>query len=251
LGRCSAETHVSEHRFFVPPEAIVGSQVSFSTQQVHQLKDVLRLRPGERVRVFDGVEPVDLLVDPSGRVVDRCAQPPEPRTKVIAYPALLQRDKFESVLQKLTEIGVWEVVPVIARRSLARAVPDGPRMERWQSIVREAAEQCGRGHVPVLRTALPFVAAVQKAVAEGIAILAYEGEQRRTLREALDVATTTVAIFVGPEGGYEPSEAELAEKVGARLVTMGPRILRTETASPVLAALVLYERGDLSSWLEP
>jgi 16S rRNA (uracil1498-N3)-methyltransferase len=238
---------MNQHRFFVPADAISGDRVAFSKEQLHQLEHVLRLQRGDRVRVFDGIEPIDLVVEVNGSIVGSCPQAAEPRTKLTAYPALLQRDKFEVVLQKLTEIGVHAIVPVLTQRGLVRDAPDERRMARWRSIVIEAAEQCGRGHVPPIHTAVPFAAAVEQARAEGCAIMAYEREEHGSLRNALHADVNRVGILVGPEGGYTPAEAEIAKNAGVRLVTLGPRILRTETASPVLAALVLYERGDLSS----
>jgi 16S rRNA (uracil1498-N3)-methyltransferase len=107
--------------------------------------------------------------------------------------------------------------------------------------LREAAEQSGRGVIPELHAAVPFSRAMETAAASGTVVMAYEAERRRTLPAALVDATPTVSLFVGPEGGYEPNEAAAAEAAGAQLITLGPRVLRTETASPVLAALVLYE----------
>lgn len=240
-----------KHRFFVSGDQVHGDAVTFSTEQWHQLHAVLRLRLGDRVRIFDGVEPVDRgveLVGPaSGRIVDVRAQPVEPRTHVVVYPALLQRDKFEVVLQKLTEVGAAAIVPVLTARSLVRQPPDDSRQARWRAILREATEQCGRGVVPELLPTLDFPRAIEHALGKGRVVLAYEDELRGTLREALVGAPRTVSLFVGPEGGYAPDEAALAREAGSRLVTLGPRILRTETASPLLAALVLYELGDLSS----
>jgi 16S rRNA (uracil1498-N3)-methyltransferase len=195
---------------------------------------------------------VDYLVEldraGGGHVVASCPQPPEPRTVLIAYPALLQRDKFEPVFSKLTELGVAAIVPVLTARGLVREPPDAARMARWQSIVREATEQCGRGRVPELRPAVSLESAIQLVTTEGTAVMAYESEREYTLRKALQGASDTVSIFVGPEGGFTPDEAELARRHGVKQITIGPRILRSETASPILAALVLYERGDLSSW---
>jgi 16S rRNA (uracil1498-N3)-methyltransferase len=240
-----------KHRFFVSSDQLQGDAVNFSPEQWHQLHTVLRLRVGDCVGVFDGVEPVDRrveLVGPAtGRVVDEQPQAPEPRTRLVAYPSLLQRDKFELVLQKLTEVGAAAIVPVLSARSLVRQPPDEGRQARWRAILREAAEQSRRGVVPELLPALDFARAVERAMGEGTVVMAYEEERRRSLHAALDGAQPTVSIFVGPEGGYEPAEAAAAERAGAQLVTLGPRVLRTETASPLLAALVLYELGDLSS----
>jgi 16S rRNA (uracil1498-N3)-methyltransferase len=237
------------HRFFVGVEQIQGDTVLFSTDQQHQLRSVLRLRADDTVRVFDGVEPIDRVVvltgSGEGRVQGTRPQAAEPKTRLMVYPALLQRDKFEAVLQKLTEIGAAAIVPVLTARSLVREAPDERREARWRSILREAAEQCGRGVVPRLLPAVSLAEAMHSA--EGTLIMAYEGERRRQLKEALTGTEPTVSLFVGPEGGYDPTEAANAEAAGARLVTLGPRVLRTETASPLLAALVLYELGDLSS----
>jgi 16S rRNA (uracil1498-N3)-methyltransferase len=240
-----------KHRFFVSGDQVQGDAVTFSTEQWHQLHTVLRLRIGDSVGIFDGVEPVDRrveLVGPAtGRVVGVGPQPPEPRTRVVVYASLLQRDKFEVVLQKLTEVGAAAIVPVLTARALVRQPPDAGRQVRWRAILREAAEQCRRGIVPELRPALDFGEAIVQASGEGTVVMAYEGERRRALRDSLDGAQGTVSVFVGPEGGYTPEEAAAAGQAGARLITLGPRVLRTETASPLLAALVLYELGDLSS----
>jgi 16S rRNA (uracil1498-N3)-methyltransferase len=236
------------HRFLVEPHQIQGSSVTFADAQARQIVRVLRLRAGDRVRVFDGVTPIDRVVElreaPHGRLVGEHPQASEPRTKLIAYPTLLRREKFESVLQKLTEIGVAAIGPVRTARSLVRDGPDERQLARWRAILREAAEQSGRGVVPRLLAPLDFSQAV--AAAEGCVLVAYEGERRRELPEALASKPGTVSLFVGPEGGYTTEEVACAERAGAHLITLGPRVLRTETASPLLAGLVLYELGDLS-----
>jgi 16S rRNA (uracil1498-N3)-methyltransferase len=241
---------VKQHRFLVTSDQIQGDLVSFSPEQWHQLHAVLRLRPGDRVRVFEGAEPLDRVVEligvAAGRVVESLPQAAEPRTRLVVYPALLQRDKFESVLQKLTEIGAAAIVPLLTVRGVVRDVPDDRRQIRWRAILREATEQCGRGVVPELVGGLPFAPALERATAEGTVLVAYEGERQRSVHAALAGAQRTVALFVGPEGGFAPEEVACANEAGARLVTLGPRILRSETASPLLAALVLYELGDLS-----
>lgn len=241
---------MKQHRFLVASSQLQGDQVTFSPEQWHQLHAVLRVRPGDRVRVFDGREPVDLVVEltgaAAGQVVGMRPQAAEPRTRLVVYPALLQRDTFEPVLQKLTEIGAAAIVPLLTARGVVREAPDDRRQTRWRSILREAAEQCGRGVVPELGGGLRFVQAVERASADGSVLMAYEGEKHRSVHDALVGAERTVALFVGPEGGFAPEEVACARDAGVRLVTLGPRILRSETASPLLAALVLYELGDLS-----
>lgn len=236
------------HRFFVARDQIAGRTVTFAPAQSHQLRHVLRLHPGDHVHVFDGALEADYVVELvsecEGRVVGQDAHAPEPRTRLAAYPALLQRDKFEVVLQKLTEVGVAAITPVITARGLVRDGPDESRYARWRAILTEATEQSGRGHVPVLCAAIPLRDALQSA--GGIKLFAYEGERQSSLRVALAARPKEVSIFVGPEGGFTPEEVLSARERGAQVITLGPRLLRTETASPVLAALVLYELGDLS-----
>jgi 16S rRNA (uracil1498-N3)-methyltransferase len=235
------------HRFLIDAGQLDGETVTFTEAQAHQIQHVLRLRAGDRVRVFDGSTPHDFLVElqqtQHGRVIEECPQAREPRTRLVAYPALLQRDKFEPVLQKLTELGVAAIVPVLTARGLIRVAPDAGRYTRWRSILREAAEQSGRGVVPSLVQTVDFTQAMRTA--DGTRVMAFELEQRGRLSDALASQPSSVALFVGPEGGYTQEEADTARAAGAHLVTLGPRTLRTETASPILAALVLYELDDL------
>jgi 16S rRNA (uracil1498-N3)-methyltransferase len=234
------------HRFWVAPEQLGAGEVIFSSAQTHQLRDVLRLRVGDQVRVFDGVVPrdqvVQLLDATTGRVIGEQPQAAEPRTRLVVRPALLQRDKFESVLQKLTEVGVAAIGPVLTERGLVRSAPDERRLERWTAIVREAAEQCGRGVMPTLLPVAGFTEALQSN--GGLRIVAYERERRIGIREALVGRPECVELFVGPEGGFSAEEVGFAEQAGATLVSLGPRVLRSETASPLLAGLVLYELHD-------
>jgi 16S rRNA (uracil1498-N3)-methyltransferase len=242
---------VSVHRFLV--RSIDRVEVEFSAAQAHQIGTVLRLRAGDRVRAFDGVTPWDALVELSspgtGHVVDRAPQRPEPRASITTYLALLRREKFEPVLQKLTELGVQAIVPMLTTRTVVREAPDARRLERWHAITREATEQCGRGRVTVIRPTLTFDAALTSAQADGTVLMAYEEERTLDIRHALTTSRPgNVSILIGPEGGFSQQEADQARTASVRLVTLGPRILRAETAAPVFAALVLYELGDLSSW---
>ena len=237
-----------KHRFYIERDQLSGEEVRFSEAQAHQLGAVLRLRAGDQVSVFDGVTQQDFVVELTaparGRVIGERAHGAEPRTRLVVYPALLQRDKFETVLQKLTEVGASSIAPVITARSLVREAPDDRRVQRWHAILREATEQSGRGSIPELRGGRTFAEAL--ADARGTILVAYEGEREGQLRDALAARPLSVSLFIGPEGGYTAEEVDCARRAGAHLVTLGPRVLRAETASPLLAALVLYELGDLS-----
>ncbi|HEY1291499.1 MAG TPA: RsmE family RNA methyltransferase [Chloroflexota bacterium] len=235
------------HRFWVAAEQLAGERVRFTDEQARQLQHVLRLRAGDEVRVFDGKTRVDRLVrlreDFEGLIVGEAPQAPEPRTCLVVYPALLQRDKFELVLQKLTELGVSAIAPVLTARSLVREAPDERRVTRWRAILREAAEQCGRGVVPELLPAAPLAKALENAA--GRLVMASVSERCQALPAALADLPQQVALFVGPEGGFTPEEVRCAREAGASVVTLGPRVLRAETAALLAAGLVLYELGDL------
>ncbi len=242
------------HRFFVPPEQLTGRHVHFDADQAHQMRRVLRLRPGDRVLVLDGRQwqyEVTLEEISHTRAVGRLGEPAaaagEPAARLTLYQSLLRREKFEWVLQKGTELGVAAFVPVITRRSLVRDAEDvtPEKLGRWRRIIKEAAEQAGRGRLPDLSPPVPLAAALESAGRP--ALIAWEGEGEVNLRAALDAPEggAEVALFVGPEGGYEPEEIAAARRAGVAPFTLGGRVLRTETAAVVGAALLLYELGEM------
>jgi len=261
----------SLHRFFVDPDLIGEQQVALAGEQAHQISRVLRLKPGDRVVLVDGLgHEATVRLDEvrssavTGAIEAVQAGRPEPSLYLTLYQALVPRERFETVLQKGTEVGIARFVPTWCERSI---VPGGDkiderRLERWRRIVTEAAEQCERGVVPSIEAPLRFPDVITAAISSGPTILAWEREQRRSVRDGLRTSLTPLpplpqagegetvegrylSIFIGPEGGFTDSEIDLACQAGAILVSLGPRILRTETAGPVLAALALYEAGDL------
>ena len=125
-----------------------------------------------------------------------------------------------------------------------RSTLDERRISRWTAIIREAAEQCGRGLIPILLPTRHLADAFHHA--EGTRLVACEQERHLNLADALAQRPECVSLFVGPEGGFTPDEIDCARRSGAQVITLGPRVLRAETASPLLTALVLYELGDLS-----
>jgi 16S rRNA (uracil1498-N3)-methyltransferase len=245
------------HRFLVSPESVRGGQVSFSEAAARQMRRVLRLSVGDRVSAFDGtgteytVALVSLRDERAlGSIEERRSLDSEPRLHITLCQALLPRDKLETVLQKATEVGVQAIVPLVTERSLVPAnALDDRRFERWRRIIQEAAEQAGRAIVPTLQQPLPLSQALALHRDEP-ALLAWEGEERLSIRQALAgleerLRDGRLRLFVGPEGGFSSAEAASAQAAGALTVSLGPRLLRAETAGPVLAALALYQAGDL------
>lgn len=234
------------HRFFVDPRFIGATAVSFPPEQAHQIRTVLRMAPGDQVVALDNAGweyEVALTAVSQQRVLgDITARRPaagEPATHLTLYQAMLKQDRFEWVLQKGTEIGVSRFVPLITARSVVTAVRPN-KLERWQRILTEAAEQCRRGRIPELAAPLSLAEAISACTAEAM-LMPWEGAVSTTVSGTLVGRPRSVALFVGPEGGF--GEVEVDARVTA--VTLGPRILRAETAAIVAATLVLQACSDL------
>jgi 16S rRNA (uracil1498-N3)-methyltransferase len=239
------------NRFFVPASDIEGDRIRLSPEQTHQVRHVLRLEPGDIIIVLDdsGIEyDVTLTTigpkETVGRVTGMHPAQGEPRMEVALFQSLLTRDKFEWVLQKGTEVGVSLFVPVVTQRSLVRTKIRDRRLDRWRRILTEAAEQSHRGRIPRIEPAIPFDEVVSRLRDFDRSIIAAPGAGAGTLRDALR-PVRSVAVLIGPEGGFTEDEVALARDKGAVQISLGPRILRTETAAVVVCALVLYELGEM------
>ena len=239
------------HRFFVPPECISQDGVIITGNLVHQLRNVLRLGPGDEIIVLDnsGWEYLVRLEEVErgrarGAIQDKSPSTSEPRIQITLYQATLKGDTFEFVLQKWTELGLAGFIPIICQRSVAN-VSDN-KVSRWWRVIVEAAEQSRRGRVPLLYPAITFEEACRSQ--SGLSLLPWEGEGEQGLRPLLKKIRghpRSLNLFIGPEGGFTKEEAELAQKSGVIAVTLGGRILRAETAGLVCASAILYEYGDL------
>ena len=242
------------HRFFISEDCLTESVVAIPSRLVHRLRHVLRMKAGDRIVVLDnsGWEyEVELRMAGAGRlegvVIGKSPAAGEPQTRITLYQALLKGSKFETVVQKCTEVGATAFVPLICERCVAEE-PAGNRVSRWQKIILEAAQQSRRGRIPVLYPVSRFKEACESAA--GIAFMPWEGEVERgigdVLRRSPEVGSAQeVSIFVGPEGGFSASEVEFALGCGIKTVSLGDRILRAETAGLVASAVTLYEFGEL------
>jgi 16S rRNA (uracil1498-N3)-methyltransferase len=165
---------------------------------------------------------------------------------------VLKSQKFEWVLQKGTELGIVAFVPVVAQRCLVASLEEigEEKRTRWRRIIVEAAEQSRRGRLPMLRPALMLRQAWEEAALGGTTLVAWEEEHAVGLRAILagsEQKPFSINLFIGPEGGYTEQEIAQGQRYGAIPVSLGPRILRAETAGLVAAAAILYELGDLGS----
>ena len=246
------------YRFFVAPSAFRDDDVHVvDAALAHQLGKVLRLQPSDRILLLDdtGWEHTVTITsigrqEFTGRVEERVPSSGEPRLHLTLYVALLKGDRFELVLQKGTELGASRFVPLMTARSLAdpAAGAGTAKRERWERIVREAAEQSRRGRLPVLAAPQPFEQACMEASTAARTMLLWEGANAQGLADALAVGKSDprpLALFSGPEGGW--TEDEVAVAVGYNMipVSLGPRILRAETAPIAAAAAIFFGHGDL------
>ena len=267
---------MSLRRFYAPRDAFPPSgeaagEVVLSAEESRHLRDVLRLRAGDEATVFDGEgrEFACVVREPGGgrgrgeargaavAVLDvhGPAEPPRPESPLALAlaVALLKGEKFDLVVQKATELGVRAVVPVVTRRvdvRLRDARDASARLERWRRLALEAAKQSGRARVPTVAEPAEFSQFVATVASEGERRLMFSEREGAALAGALGgtdeaAAPAAVTALVGPEGGWESEEIEAARAAGWRVVTLGGRVLRAETAAIAVAALLQHLCGDL------
>ena len=254
------------HRFFVPPDTLERDPVVLSGQVARRIGRVLRLQRGDRVLLLDNsgwAYETELTgfdrEQVEGHVVRKMLAGGEPRAKITLYQALLKGDGFEEVLARGTEVGIVEFVPLLCERCIVGSLTgvEEHRIQRWERIVRGAAEQSRRGRLPRLAPVTMWPLAIQRARRADLSLLPWEEATRPSLRQVLEGHKAageaaggrsrpySISLFVGPEGGLTPEEVQMAQSVGIQTVTLGPRILRAETAGLVAAAAILYALGDM------
>jgi len=235
------------HRFFIEPAAITGEQVILPGEAAYQIRKVLRLQTGESILALDnsGWEyTVELTaITPkgvTGRITSKSQTPGEPEMQVTLYQSLLKKDNFEWVLQKCTEIGVCRFAPFVSERTIPHAEISPSKRQRWERVIREAAEQSRRGRLPVLDEPLTFAEATKHSQGNDLRVIPWEKEERQTLQPLLAQPCATMAIFIGPEGGFADAEIDFARQQGLIPVTLGKRTLRAETAAIFVTAVVFH-----------
>lgn len=239
-------------RFFL--DRVEGEQVVLPREDSHHLLRVMRATVGTPFAVLAGGMLYDCVLEgvsdglARGRVAGSRPATGEPPIRITLFQGLAKGEKMEVVIQHGTELGITEFAPVATGRSVVKLDPRkaAERTGRWQRIAREAAEQSRRGAVPRVAAPQSWKQAVGRIGEFDLALVPWE-EGGVPLRQALEAhpAALSFALFIGPEGGLAPDEVALAREAGAIPVTLGPRILRTETAPLAAAAAILYARGDL------
>ncbi len=239
-------------RFHVP-SAAVGARVELPEHAAHHAREVLRLRSGATVRVFDGAgaEFEAVLDEVSRRTVSArlgapAAPRPESSLQLVLAVSPLKGDRMELVVQKATELGVSEIWPVVTFRTDAAARPAlrASRLERWDRVASGAAEQCGRAVVPHVAPTTTLGGLVARPF-EGTRIALLETQGHPPLPSVPVAAGRPLLLLIGPAGGFEPAEMSILRAAAFAAASLGPRILRAETAAVAAVAVAQAIWGDL------
>jgi 16S rRNA (uracil1498-N3)-methyltransferase len=240
------------NHFFIAPQHIQVSRVLFPSDVSHQIVRVLRLKMESTVMVLDNhghqyevrLEKLDTQ-QCIGKIVQALIIETEPETRLHLMVAMTQREKFEWILQKSCEIGVHKITPIMSERSIQIPASDfQKKKERWERILKEAAEQSRRGLIPVLNAPLQIQAAFHDPAP--IRLIAWENEQNRRLNDIFENQNSSeISLLIGPEGGFGEPEIQAAQSKGWIPFSLGKRILRMETAAIVACALILHQRGEI------
>lgn len=233
-----------------------GDTAVITGQDAVHIRRALRMREGENLTICDG-RGTDYFSEIIGfddenvllKVLYHTPTACEPTTAVTLYQGLPKSDKMEFIIQKAVELGVTSIAPVETARSVARIDKDEgkarKKAERWQKIADEAAGQCGRGILPKVESPMTFKQAVVHMQEEDTSVIAFYEGGGQPLDTLVGRESRKLAIVIGPEGGFEPSEIEMLKSKGARMATLGPRILRCETAPLAALAVIMALTGNM------
>lgn len=242
------------HHFFVEPSKIQGNHIFIDGPDVNHIRNVLRMNPGEEVNVTDG----------TGEKVYRCAiasigedkvelnimwaqeKGMELPSKIYLFQGLPKSDKMEFIIQKAVELGVYEIIPMATARAVVKLDQKkaAAKVKRWQAISESAAKQSKRLLIPEVKEPVKFSEALKLASDLDVRLIPYElAEGMDGTRRIIQSVKPgqSVAVFIGPEGGFEEAEVELAKEAGFQAITLGRRILRTETAGMTVLSILMYQ----------
>lgn len=247
-------------RYFIEPEQCKDGEVRITGEDAHHIGTVMRGKPGDQLIVCDGtgmeaivkvrsIAKQEVLAD----LVSVEQSRGEPSVKVTIAQAMPKGDKMDIVIQKGTEVGAARFIPFMSERTIVQydAKKEQKRLERWMRIAKEAAEQAHRGKIPEVTAICSWKELLREAAEADLAIFCYEKEEGLTLRQQLTRLKrergkqVNLMLIVGPEGGFSENEAVEAAAAGCITISLGRRILRTETAALVGLAGILYEFGEI------
>lgn len=244
------------HKFFVSPSDIDGNQIIIKGDDVIHITRVLRLRENDEILINGGYGREYICKIKSSdknsvisTIEESYANSSEPPVSITLFQGFPKAQKMDLIVQKSVEIGVIKIQPVITQRTVVRLEDRDitSKVERWGKIAAEAAKQSNRGIIPEVLFPISFEEALRSLKAMDLAVIPYENEENRGIKDVIREKNSikTVGIIIGPEGGFDDSEVNECVENNIIPVTLGPRILRTETAGFVASSFILYEIGDM------
>lgn len=240
------------YQFFVEDAQISNGIVTIENEDVKHIKNVLRLKCGEKVRISSNsgenyFGEIDTLADRMVlvRILEEHAADTELPNKIYLFQGLPKSDKLELIIQKAVELGVCEIIPVAMKNCVVKLDEKkaSAKQTRWQEIAKSAAKQSKRSVIPTVRKPLSYREALEAAAALDVRLVPYENERgMAATKEAVEAVRPgqSIGIFIGPEGGFAEDEIALAKERGMQLVSLGRRILRTETAGLAMLSILMY-----------
>lgn len=240
-------------RFFITPEQVREPHITVTGDDLRHIRTVLRKQPGDLLTLLDGRgrEYIVRITTMERSEIDteivEQRKRELPTGKVTLGQGLPKSDKMDFIVQKATELGVSSFVPLITERTIVKVKDEEKRVTRWQKIIREAAMQSGRPDIPKVETIRSFREFIGTLVPGPGTLLLFPWEEgtapiKQVLRQT--PGAQNIVVLIGPEGGFSQAEADLAKQQGFQLVSLGPTILRTETAAVAVLSMILYETSS-------
>lgn len=235
-------------RFYAPPENFNNQIITLNPEETRHLRDVLRLRAGENVQIFDGcgkefLAEIEAIGKKDSQLnIIREIEPvaPESKLNLTLAVALLKGEKFDLVIQKAVELGVTKFIPLVTKRTDVKLKEVDKKLERWQRIILESSKQCGRAKLLEISAPIEFSKFLTLLNGKTLLFSERNGESFSAIK-----ASKTFTAIIGSEGGWEDAELDSARQKGVQITTLGGRILRAETAAIAIPALLQNHFGDL------
>ncbi|WP_392486600.1 16S rRNA (uracil(1498)-N(3))-methyltransferase [Haloimpatiens sp. FM7315] len=249
------------HKFFVPKENIIEDKVTIKGEDVKHIYKVLRLSEGEKICINNslGEEYLASIVFINKQevrldIIEKLEIKSESPVNIYIYQGLPKAAKMDLIVQKNTELGVKGITPIITERVIVKnELKEYKKIDRWNRIALEACKQCKRGVIPKINNPIDFQSLLKDLENFDLVVVPYENEEgygiKKLVEDVKDKDIKNIAVIIGPEGGFEKEEIDQLSKMGAYIITLGPRILRTETAGFTCLSLLMYELGDLGGKL--
>ena len=229
---------------------VSGEEITIGGDDAHHLAYSLRAKRGDKITAADAagnsalIELTDFDKDTiTARRISDIRQVKAER-KIILADCLPKQNRFETIIEKATELGVCKIEPIISERTIVRPVREESKLERWRRIAKEAAEQCARDTIPEisnLRGLDDWLKEISPLAEDTLLLFCWECERDTTVREVLSEWDGNIIVLIGPEGGFSEREADKIKSAGGKSVTLGERVLKTDTAAISVLAMINYE----------